>query len=142
MGDINSRHSHRRNSQFRISIDQPGKQGNVLVKATSPKYGEFLVLNELQLRYKPEMPKRMRAYAALAEEKYYLPIKERLLGIELALEVRFGAEGLELIPEISQISDLELLKNIQKGVLTVNTLNELQKLMQNMNSTQNDINQD
>jgi hypothetical protein len=30
----------------------------------------------------------------------------------LALEVRFGAEGLELIPEISQISDLELLKNI------------------------------
>ena len=58
------------------------------------------------------MPKGMRAYAALAEEKYDLPIKERLLGIELALEVRFGTEGLELIPEISQISDLELLKNI------------------------------
>jgi hypothetical protein len=54
----------------------------------------------------------MRAYAVLAEEKYDLPIKERLLGIELALEVRFGAEGLELIPEISQISDLELLKKI------------------------------
>jgi hypothetical protein len=58
----------------------------------------------------------------------------------LALEVRFSAEGLELIPEISKISDLELLKNIQKGVLTINTLNELQKLMQNINSTQNDIN--
>jgi hypothetical protein len=47
MGDINSRHSDRRNSQFRISMDKPGKQSNVLVKATSPKYGEFLVLNEL-----------------------------------------------------------------------------------------------
>ncbi|WP_413175549.1 hypothetical protein [Anabaena azotica] len=69
-------------------------------------------------------------------------LKERLSGIELALDVKFGAEGLELIPEISQISDLELLKNIQKGVLTVNTLDELQKLMQNINSTQNDINQD
>ncbi len=43
---------------------------DVLVRATSPQYGEFIVLNELQLRYKPEMPKRMRAYAALAEEKY------------------------------------------------------------------------
>jgi predicted transposase YdaD len=46
------------------------RESDVLVRATSPQYGEFIVLNELQLRYKPEMPKRMRAYAALAEEKY------------------------------------------------------------------------
>lgn len=49
------------------------RENDVLVRATSPRYGEFLVLNEIQLRYKPEMPKRIRAYAALAEEKYNLP---------------------------------------------------------------------
>jgi len=32
--------------------------------------GRFLVLTEIQLRYDPEMPRRMRAYTALAEEKY------------------------------------------------------------------------
>ena len=49
------------------------RESDVLVRATSSQYGEFLVLNELQLRYKPDIPKRMRAYAALAEEKYNLP---------------------------------------------------------------------
>lgn len=49
------------------------REGDVLIRAQSPQYGEFLVLNELQLRYKPDMPRRMRAYAALAEEKYNLP---------------------------------------------------------------------
>ena len=53
----------------------------MLVRAESPRYGEFLVLNELQLRYKPDMPKRMRAYAALAEEKYNLPIYPVLINI-------------------------------------------------------------
>jgi len=57
------------------------RESDVLVKATSPQYGEFLVLNELQLRYKPETPKRMRAYAALAEEKYDLPTYPVLINI-------------------------------------------------------------
>ncbi len=39
------------------------------------------MLNELQLRYKPEMPKRMRAYAALAEEKYNLSTYPVLVNI-------------------------------------------------------------
>lgn len=46
------------------------RESDVLVRAYSPQDGEFLVLNELQLRYTPRMPKRMRAYAALAEERY------------------------------------------------------------------------
>ncbi len=50
------------------------REGDVLVKASSPQQGEFLVLNELQFRYDSRMPKRMRAYAALAEEKYDLPV--------------------------------------------------------------------
>ncbi|MEY3868484.1 MAG: hypothetical protein RLZZ338_2375, partial [Cyanobacteriota bacterium] len=49
------------------------REGDVLVRVYSPQLGEFLVLNELQLRYRSEMPRRMRAYAALAEEKYQLP---------------------------------------------------------------------
>jgi hypothetical protein len=32
----------------------------------SPQEGEFLVINELQLRYQTEMPRRVRAYSALA----------------------------------------------------------------------------
>ncbi|BAY05208.1 hypothetical protein H6G54_16430 [Anabaena cylindrica FACHB-243] len=59
-------------------------------------------------------------------------LKERLSGIELALDVKFGAEGLELMPEISQISDLDLLRNIQKGVLEVNTLDELHEILQSI----------
>ena len=245
------------------------RESDVLIRATSPQYGEFLVLNELQLRYKPEMPKRMRAYAALAEEKYNLPTypvlvnilkesdreiptryqsefaglqaiqdyrvinlwevdveiafqqsipsllpfvailkggaeesiiqqalqilradeqlsqletvlaffatfvldsalvqqimrwdmavltespwyqqilkegeargrqegqqegrqEEMLSGIELGLEIKFGTEGLQLMPEISQISDLNRLKAIQRGILTSNTLAEFRELI-------------
>ena len=36
--------------------------------------GEFLLLTELQLYADKNMPRRMRAYAALAEEKYSLPV--------------------------------------------------------------------
>jgi predicted transposase YdaD len=32
------------------------RESDVLIHATSPEYGEFLVLNELQLRYSPNMP--------------------------------------------------------------------------------------
>jgi predicted transposase YdaD len=241
------------------------RESDVLIRATSPQYGEFLVLNELQLRYKPEMPKRMRAYAALAEEKYNLPAypvlvnilkesdseiptlyqsefaglqarqdyrvinlwevdveiafqqsipsllpfvpilkggaeestiqqalqilraneqlsqletvlaffatfvldsalvqeimrwdmavlrespwyqqilregeargrqegqrEEMLSGIELGLEIKFGTEGLQLMPEISQISDLNRLKTIQRGILTSNSLEEFRQLI-------------
>ncbi len=50
-------------------------------------------------------------------------------GIELDLEVKFGEEGLQLMPQISQITDLEQLKVIQRGVKTVNSLEELQRLI-------------
>ncbi len=244
------------------------RESDVLIRAQSPQYGEFLVLNELQLRYKVEMPRRMRAYISLAEEKYNLPVYPVLInilkvseteiptryqsefagiiarqdyrvinlwevdvetafqqnlssllpfvpilkdgaeeatiqqalqrlradedlnqletvlaffatfvldsalvkqimrwdmailsespwyqqilregeargeargerrgiisGIEIALEVKFGNEGLQLMPQISQITDLEQLKVIQRGVKTVNSLEELQRLIQSI----------
>ena len=54
---------------------------DVLVQAYNPKIGDFLVLNELQLRYTNRMPRRMRAYAALAEERYNLPVYPVLINI-------------------------------------------------------------
>lgn len=57
------------------------RESDVLVKAVSPQFGEFLVLNELQLRYTLDMPRRMRAYAALAEEKYNLQVYPVLVNI-------------------------------------------------------------
>ena len=45
----------------------------MLIKAHHPDIGEFLVLNELQLRFDRRMPRRVRAYTALAEERYDLP---------------------------------------------------------------------
>jgi predicted transposase YdaD len=236
------------------------RESDVLIRVESKEYGKFLVLNELQLRYKPEMPRRMRAYAGLAEEKYKLPTypvlinilktgdaeiptrfesnlaglevrqdyrvinlwevdvkialeqplpsllpfvpilkggedesiirealrllqadeqlnqletvlaffatfvldsslvqeimrwdmtvlrespwyeeilqrgkrEERLSNIELSLEVKFGNEGLKLMPKISQISDLETLKTIQRSILTVESLEELKHILQNL----------
>ncbi|MBD2411241.1 transposase [Nostoc calcicola FACHB-389] len=57
------------------------RQSDVLIRVQSPEYGKFLIVNELQLRYKPEMPRRMRAYTALAEEKYNLPAYPVLINI-------------------------------------------------------------
>ena len=50
------------------------RETDVLIRASSPEYKDFLVLNELQLRYTSKMPRRVRSYAALAEEKYELPV--------------------------------------------------------------------
>ncbi len=50
------------------------RQGDVLIRAWDPDIGEFLISNEIQLRYSSEMPRRMRAYAGLAEEKFKLPV--------------------------------------------------------------------
>lgn len=57
------------------------RENDVLLKVSSPQEGEFLILNELQLRYIPRMPQRIRAYAALAEERYSLPVYPVLINI-------------------------------------------------------------
>lgn len=57
------------------------RETDVLVKAYSGTHGDFLVLNELQLRYTAQMPLRMRAYTALAQERYRLPTYPVLVNI-------------------------------------------------------------
>ncbi|EGJ31100.1 MULTISPECIES: hypothetical protein [Moorena] len=57
------------------------RESDVIVKASSPEHSEFLILNELQLRYDQNMPQRMRNYVALAEEKYNLSANPVLINI-------------------------------------------------------------
>jgi hypothetical protein len=59
-------------------------------------------------------------------------IRQGLLeAIELGLRLKFGDEGLEILPEISEIEDVEQLKAIIGGLLTtVNSLDELRQLYQ------------
>ena len=56
------------------------RENDVLMKVNSSE-GEFLILNEIQLRYQEKMPLRMRAYAALAQERYNLPVYPVLINI-------------------------------------------------------------
>lgn len=58
-----------------------GRDNDVLLKVSSPNKGTFLILNEVQLKYKKAMPLRIRAYTALAEEKYSLPVYPVLINI-------------------------------------------------------------
>ena len=57
------------------------REGDVLMRVSSQEHGEFLILNEIQLRYDSEMPTRMNGYAALAREKYKKPVYPVLINI-------------------------------------------------------------
>ncbi len=58
-----------------------GRENDSLMKVSTPDLGPFLLLVELQLRYVRKMPLRVRAYTALAEEKYELPVYPVLINI-------------------------------------------------------------
>jgi len=57
------------------------RESDAILRVRSPEHGEFLVLNEIQLHYRADMPRRMRAYAGLAEERYKLPVIPVLVNI-------------------------------------------------------------
>ena len=57
------------------------RENDVLIKVKGEEEGEFLILNELQLRYNNKVPVRLYAYTALAKEYYQLPIYPVLLNI-------------------------------------------------------------
>lgn len=58
-------------------------------------------------------------------------IREGLLeGIALGLRLKFGSVGLSLLPEISQIAQLEQLKAILAGLAEANTLEQLRSIYQ------------
>ncbi len=57
------------------------RKTDALVSVKDSAAGKFLTLFEIQTRYTTEMPYRMRAYAALAEAKFRLPVYPVLINI-------------------------------------------------------------
>ena len=53
-----------------------------------------------------------------------------LAGIELGLELKFGSEGLRILPEVSRVEDVDVLRALQEGLKRVNTLDELRRIYQ------------
>ena len=56
-----------------------------------------------------------------------------LAGIRLGLKLRFGAEGVALLPELYHIEDVALLQAVQEALETVKTPDELRRLYQRTN---------
>ncbi len=52
-----------------------------------------------------------------------------LSSIEINLELKFADNGLQLMPQINQINDLERLKTILRNVVTANNIEELQQVL-------------
>jgi len=52
-----------------------------------------------------------------------------LEGIEVGLELKFGAEGLGLMAEIAQVQDVAVLRAIQQGLRTASSLDDLRRLI-------------
>ncbi|MBS1252049.1 MAG: hypothetical protein MAG451_01085 [Anaerolineales bacterium] len=57
------------------------RESDTLIRARSPTLGDFVVINEIQLRYDAEMPIRMWAYTALSHERYRQPVYPVLVNI-------------------------------------------------------------
>jgi len=54
--------------------------------------------------------------------------KGLLAGIEVSLEVKFGEEGLQLLPEIRELQDHELLRAVLEAIKTADTPDELRRI--------------
>ncbi|MBM4460290.1 MAG: hypothetical protein FJ011_21420 [Chloroflexi bacterium] len=54
-------------------------------------------------------------------------------GIMLGLELRWGADGLRLLPEIGPIADVHMLRAIHEGLKRVSTPEELRQIYQRTN---------
>jgi hypothetical protein len=55
-------------------------------------------------------------------------VKGLLQGIEVALDLKFGAAGLELMPELSQIRDHELLGKVLAKIKTADSPEDLRRV--------------
>ena len=56
--------------------------------------------------------------------------KVELVAIKLGLELKFGAEGLKIYPEIKKLEDPDLLEAISEGIKAAENIEELRKIYQ------------
>ena len=98
--------------------------------------GPFLLLIELQLHYDPQMPWRMQAYAALAEERYRLPAYPLVLYLlpppaSVSLPDRYYREFRGLVArrdfEVVKAWELEAQAVVERGPLALVPLVPLMK---------------
>ncbi len=69
------------------------------------------------------------AYTLIKEEGREEGLREGLLeGIALALELKFGAEGLRAIPDLKRIEDLTVLEVLHRALRDVQTMEEFERL--------------
>ena len=78
------------------------RESDALIRVHSPDHGNFVVVNEIQLRYDPRMPRRLWVYAALAYERYGVPVYPVLVNIlpppaGVTIPTRFEDEFLGLV---------------------------------------------
>jgi hypothetical protein len=54
--------------------------------------------------------------------------RELLEGLEVGLELKFGPEGLQLLPELRQLTDVAVLREVLRAIKTATTLDELRRV--------------
>ncbi|MBF2008071.1 MAG: cytosolic protein [Chlorogloeopsis fritschii C42_A2020_084] len=78
-----------------------------------------------------EEEKKMPYISSVERRSIQKGMREGLLeGIAMGLELKFGSAGLTILPEISQIQEVDILRAILTSIKTVNTLEELRRIYQ------------
>ena len=84
---------------------------------------------KLKMKMREEVGEMARMLSPLFEEEYKEGIKEGLLrSLEVMLRMKFGIEGLKLLPELKKLS-VEKLEVIVKAMPELENLNQLKELM-------------
>lgn len=90
-----------------------------------------MVSNTLYQGKPKQMPYVTSIERMAKEEGRQEGLREGILeSIELGLSQKFEEDGLQLLPEISKISDLEVLKAVQASLWQAKTLDELRPIYQ------------
>jgi hypothetical protein len=105
---------------------------------TAEKVRRLFLLIDRMMDLPPPLRTQFEQDVARLEEERHMPYvssiersgiaKGLLAGIKALLEVRFGAEGLALLPEIRAIDDIEALEAVLEASKTVATPEELRAL--------------
>jgi len=116
------------------------------VEETSDQAGLIELIEQIMVYKFPgksrEEVERMLGVSDLKKTRVYQEAREegieegrlegRLEAIEMGLELKFGVEGLRLLPEIRKIKDGDILRAISEGIKAAKTLDELRRIYGDM----------